>query len=216
MPSHYKVKEYCPLVFKNIRERFNIHDDSYVKSLTTCDMEPLDCSSGKSQAKFYVSSDKRYIVKTITSEDVEALHNILTEYHKHIVETKGDTLLPHMLSLFRLTVEDKENYLLVMRNVFTSRHRVQIKYDIKGSSVDRAASIKEKEKDSPTFKDNDLINDGRQLVIGPEAKRAFIQKLTRDVDVCCCFFVVELLRFLLSFLFIYPGGSRRGGGSTSK
>lgn len=183
MPSHYKVKEYCPLVFKNIRERFNIHDDSYAKSLTSFDMEPLDCSSGKSQAKFYVSSDKRYIVKTITSEDVEALHNILTEYHKHIVETKGDTLLPHMLSLYRLTVEDKENYMLVMRNVFTSRFHVQIKYDIKGSSVDRAASIKEKEKDSPTFKDNDLINDGRQLSIGQDAKRAFMQKLSRDVDV---------------------------------
>lgn len=182
MPSHYKVKEYCPLVFKNIRERFNIHEDSYLKSLTSFDMEPLDCSSGKSQAKFYVSYDKRYIVKTITSEDVEALHNILTDYHKHIVETKGDTLLPHMLSLFRLTVEDKENYMLVMRNVFTSRFRVHIKYDIKGSSVDRAASIKEKEKDSPTFKDNDLINDGRMLSIGSEAKKTFIQKLTRDVD----------------------------------
>ncbi|MBX7227149.1 MAG: hypothetical protein K1X55_14030, partial [Chitinophagales bacterium] len=132
---------------------------------------------------FYVSWDRRYVIKTITSEDVEALHNILTDYHKHIVETRGDTLLLHMLSLYRLTVEDKENYMLVMRNVFTSRYRVQIKYDIKGSSVDRAASVKEKEKDTPTFKDNDLINDGRHLAIGPEAKRAFMQKLTRDVDV---------------------------------
>jgi 1-phosphatidylinositol-5-phosphate 4-kinase len=194
MPSHYKVKEYCPLVFKNIRDRFNINDDAYVKSLTG-DIEPLDCCSGKSQAKFYISYDKRYIVKTITSEDVEALHNILTEYHKHIVETKGDTLLPHMLSLYRLTVEDKENYMLVMRNVFTSKFRVQIKYDIKGSSVDRAASIKEKEKDSPTFKDNDLINDGRHLAIGAEAKRSFMQKLTRDVDVCWLFFSTDILHY---------------------
>ena len=198
MPSHYKVKEYCPLVFKNIRERFNIHDDAYVKSLTAGDVEPLDCSSGKSQAKFYVSWDRRYIIKTITSEDVEALHNILTDYHKHIVETRGDTLLPHMLSLYRLTVEDKENYMLVMRNVFTARYRVQIKYDIKGSSVDRAASLKEKEKDTPTFKDNDLINDGRHLAIGNEAKRAFMQKLSRDVDVSSFKFFVGW-RYFVSF-----------------
>jgi 1-phosphatidylinositol-5-phosphate 4-kinase len=85
--------------------------------------------------------------------------------------------------MYRLTVKDKENYLLVMRNVFTNKYKVQIKYDIKGSSVDRAASTKEKEKDSPTFKDNDLLNDGRSITIGPDAKKAFIQKLTRDVDV---------------------------------
>lgn len=167
-----------------MRERFSINDESYLKSLTHGDIEPLDCSSGKSNAKFYVSCDKRYIVKTITSEDVEGLHNILTEYHKHIVETKGNTLLPHLLSMFRLTVEDKENYMLVMRNTFTSKYRVQIKYDIKGSSVDRAASSKEKEKDSPTFKDNDLLNDNRSILIGPEAKKAFMQKLIWDVDVC--------------------------------
>lgn len=85
--------------------------------------------------------------------------------------------------MFRLTVEDKENYVLVMRNVFTNRFKINIKYDIKGSSVDRAASSKEKEKDSPTYKDNDLINDQRQIHIGPEVKRLFMQKLTRDVDV---------------------------------
>lgn len=202
MPSHYKVKEYCPLVFKNIRERLYISEESYMKSLTGGDIEPLDCNSGKSNARFYISYDKRYVVKTITSEDVEALHNILTEYHKHIVETKGDTLLPHILSLFRLTVEDKENYILVMRNVLTSRFKVQIKYDIKGSSVDRAASVKEKEKDSPTFKDNDLISEGRQITIGPEAKRTFMQKLTRDVDVSQLKFLKNIFTNSKLFIFI--------------
>jgi 1-phosphatidylinositol-5-phosphate 4-kinase len=186
LPSHYKVKEYCPLVFKRIRERFGISDESYLNSLTNGDIEPLDCSSGKSNAKFFVSYDKRYIIKTIASEDVEGLHNILKDYHKHIVETKGDTLLPHLLSMYRLTVEDKENYMLVMRNIFTNRYKIHIKYDIKGSTVDRAASNKEKEKDSPTFKDNDFVNDGRHITIGTEAKKAFMQKLTRDVEVSLC------------------------------
>lgn len=88
-----------------------------------------------------------------------------------------------MLSMYRLTVEDKENYILVMRNVFTSKYKINVKYDIKGSSVDRAATNKEKEKDSPTFKDNDLLNDGRIIRVGAESKREFMQKLTRDVDV---------------------------------
>ena len=82
MPSHYKVKEYCPIVFKNIRERLSINEDSYLKSLTHGEMEPLDNTGSKSNAKFYVSYDKRYIIKTVTSEDVEGLHNMLSEYHK--------------------------------------------------------------------------------------------------------------------------------------
>ncbi|RNA42135.1 phosphatidylinositol 5-phosphate 4-kinase type-2 alpha [Brachionus plicatilis] len=191
LPSHYKVKEYCPLVFKNMRERFSISDESYLKSLTNGDVEPIDCSSGKSNARFYISYDKRYIVKSVTSEDVEGLHNILTDYHKHIVETKGNTLLPHLLSLFRLTVEDKEIYLLVTRNVFSNRYKIQIKYDIKGSSVDRAASLKEKEKDSPTLKDNDLINDRRYINIGGESKKIFFAKLTRDVDFLCSLKIMD-------------------------
>ena len=29
MPSHFKFKEYCPLVFQNLRERFGIDDQFY-------------------------------------------------------------------------------------------------------------------------------------------------------------------------------------------
>lgn len=34
MPSHFKVKEYCPLVFRNLRERFTIDDQDYKESMT--------------------------------------------------------------------------------------------------------------------------------------------------------------------------------------
>ena len=72
-----------------------------------------------------------------------------------------------------------------MRNVFKNKYKINTKYDIKGSSVDRTASIKEKEKDLPTYKDNDLLNDNRQIVLGPEAKTQFMEKLTRDVQFLC-------------------------------
>jgi hypothetical protein len=102
---------------------------------------------------------------------------------KHVVETKGNTLLPHYLGLYRLTVEDKENYMIVMRNVTTSKYKVHAKYDIKGSTVDRAAKQKEKSKDSPTLKDNDLISEGRCIHIGKQSKKEFIDKLNADVNV---------------------------------
>ena len=34
LPSHFKIKEYCPLVFRNLRERFGLDDLEYLNSLT--------------------------------------------------------------------------------------------------------------------------------------------------------------------------------------
>jgi hypothetical protein len=39
-----------------------------------------------------------------------------------------------------------------------------------GSTVDREASDKERQKDIPTFKDNDFLNDKFKISIGEEAK----------------------------------------------
>ena len=91
---------------------------------------PLN-ETAKSNITYYLSSDRRFVLKCIAKEDVEQIHNILPEYHRYIVETQGDTLLPHYYALYRLTVDDKENYILVMRNIFSSRLKIHYKYDVK-------------------------------------------------------------------------------------
>ena len=57
---------------------------------------------------------------------------------------EGDTLLPHYLGMYRLTVNNAETYWIVMRNVFSSQIKVHLKFDLKGSTVARTASDKEK------------------------------------------------------------------------
>ena len=83
-----QVKEYCPLVFRNLRERFDIDDASYLKSLTKSP-KSLGPSSGKSGAKFYLSQDKLYVIKTLESIEVEQMHSLLKQYHPFIVERHG-------------------------------------------------------------------------------------------------------------------------------
>lgn len=58
------------------------------------------------------------------------------------------------------------------------------KFDLKGSTVDREASDKEKEKDLPTFKDNDFVKEGIKIYIGDIAKDKLLETLTADVEVC--------------------------------
>ncbi|CAI9553569.1 unnamed protein product [Staurois parvus] len=143
MPSHFKFKEYCPMVFRNLRERFGIDDQDFQNSLTRC--APLaNDSQARSGARFHTSCDKRYIIKTITSEDVAEMHNILKKYHQFIVECHGNTLLPQFLGMYRLNVDGVETYMIVTRNVFSHRLSVYRKYDLKGSTVAREASDKEK------------------------------------------------------------------------
>ncbi|ELK32830.1 Phosphatidylinositol-5-phosphate 4-kinase type-2 alpha [Myotis davidii] len=143
MPSHFKFKEYCPMVFRNLRERFGIDDQDFQNSLTRSAPLPND-SQARSGARFHTSYDKRYIIKTITSEDVAEMHNILKKYHQYIVECHGITLLPQFLGMYRLNVDGVEIYVIVTRNVFSHRLSVYRKYDLKGSTVAREASDKEK------------------------------------------------------------------------
>ncbi|XP_070565238.1 phosphatidylinositol 5-phosphate 4-kinase type-2 alpha-like isoform X2 [Ptychodera flava] len=181
LPSHFKVKEYCPLVFRNLRERFNINDQDYMISLASS--QPVwSTSPGRSGARFLISSDKRYVIKTISREEVEMMHNILKQYHQFIVERHGKTLLPHYLGMYRLTVDGTETYMIVMRSILSTSLTVHKKFDLKGSTVDRQASDKEKAKEFPTFKDNDFVKENHKIYIGSENKEEFLAQLKRDVE----------------------------------
>lgn len=63
---------------------------------------------------------------------------------QYVVERHGRTLLPQYLGLYRFTVDGTENYVVVSRNVFSQNLTIHKKYDLKGSTVDRSATEKEK------------------------------------------------------------------------
>uniref|UniRef100_A0A8C5D8B7 1-phosphatidylinositol-5-phosphate 4-kinase n=2 Tax=Gouania willdenowi TaxID=441366 RepID=A0A8C5D8B7_GOUWI len=181
LPSRFKFKEYCPMVFRNLRERFSIDDQDYQNSLTRSAPQNSD-SQGRLGTRFLSSYDHRFIIKTVSSEDIAEMHNILKKYHQFIVECHGNTLLPQFLGMYRLTVDGVETYMVVTRNVFSHRLTVHRKYDLKGSTVSREASDKEKAKGLPTFKDNDFLNEGQKVQIGDDNKKYFLAKLKRDVE----------------------------------
>ncbi|KAM7540107.1 hypothetical protein Aperf_G00000025291 [Anoplocephala perfoliata] len=189
MPSRFKFKEYCPLAFQNLRERFSVDTNDYWESFTRC--QPLwDSASGKSGSKLLVTYNRHYVLKTITSEEVEQMHNFIENYHEYVVNVHGQTLLPQYLGMYRITVNDQETYLLAMRNIFSPRITVHRKYDLKGlprphsrpgSVVDREANEKEKSKPLPTLKDNDFMNDICELHLEESAKQRLLEHLERDI-----------------------------------
>ncbi|XP_060925000.1 phosphatidylinositol 5-phosphate 4-kinase type-2 gamma-like isoform X1 [Limanda limanda] len=180
LPGQFKFKEYCPQVFRNLREHFGIEDQDYRVSLAHS--PPLKEEEGHSVGRLLTSCDRTLVVKEISSEEVEEMHSILSEYHQHIVTCHGSTLLPQFLAMYRVTVESEDTYLLVMRNVFSHRLHVHRKYDLKGSLVSREASFKEKVKELPTYKDVDFRNNMQKVYVDEEEKEKIMDKLNRDTE----------------------------------
>ncbi|CAH8491306.1 unnamed protein product [Schistosoma turkestanicum] len=181
MPSRFKFKEYCPMVFKSLRDRFGVNKMDYWDSFTR--HQPLwDSTRGKSGSKFLVTYNRQFVAKTISSEEVEQMHQMLEEYYSYIVKGHGETLLPQFLGLYRLTVNDQETYILVMRNVFSPRLAIHKKYDLKNvvySShlAKRSVSIHSMVARGPTHLSNcDAIIDKTVTVLNKEHERRLRHK----------------------------------------
>uniref|UniRef100_A0A3B4GV33 Phosphatidylinositol 5-phosphate 4-kinase type-2 gamma n=1 Tax=Pundamilia nyererei TaxID=303518 RepID=A0A3B4GV33_9CICH len=180
LPGQFKFKEYCPQVFRNLRERFGIEDQDFQVSLARS--SPLRHDEGKYAGLLLTSYDRTLVIKEISSEEVAEMHNALSAYHQHIVTCHGSTLLPQFLAMYRVTVESEDTYLLVMRNMFSHRLHVHRKYDLKGSLVSREASFKEKVKEVPTYKDVDFMNNMQKVYVSDEEKEKIMDKLNRDTE----------------------------------
>ncbi|CAH8524366.1 unnamed protein product [Schistosoma margrebowiei] len=168
MPSKFKFKEYCPMVFKSLRDRFGVDKMDYWDSFTR--HQPLwDSTREKSGSKFLVTYNRQFVAKTISSEEVEQMHQMLEEYYSYIVKGHGQTLLPQFLGLYRLTVNDQESYILVMRNVFSPRLAIHKKYDLKSKPL-------------PTLKDADFLTDLCKMHIGEESKKKMLSTLECDIQ----------------------------------
>ncbi|KRZ18462.1 Phosphatidylinositol 5-phosphate 4-kinase type-2 beta, partial [Trichinella zimbabwensis] len=182
MPSHFKVKEYCPNVFRSIREKFAIDDDDYLKSLTKNEPVVMEPSGRSGGARVFISYDKRFLIKTLCAEEVAEVHSILQKYHNYIVEHHSKTLLPQFLGMYRLTVEGVETYVVVTRSIFSRNYAITKKYDLKGSTVQRQASDKEKAKDFPTFKDKDFLEEKCRLYLSTDSRQKLMNMLTSDTE----------------------------------
>ncbi|KAF3567345.1 hypothetical protein DY000_02012816 [Brassica cretica] len=68
-PSHKSIdfdwKDYCPMVFRNLREMFKLDAADYMMSICGDDGLREISSPGKSGSIFYLSHDDRFVIKTL-------------------------------------------------------------------------------------------------------------------------------------------------------
>ncbi|XP_067839610.1 phosphatidylinositol-4-phosphate 5-kinase, type I, beta a isoform X1 [Heptranchias perlo] len=193
-PAHrypdFRFKTYAPLAFRYFRELFRIKPDDYLYSL--CNEPLIELSNpGASGSLFYVTSDDEFIIKTVQHKEAEFLQKLLPGYYMNLNQNPR-TLLPKYYGLYCMQSGGTNIRIVIMNNVLPRSVRMHYKYDLKGSTYKRRASRKEREKDLPTFKDLDFIQDTSDgLFFDAETYNALMKTLQRDCRVLESFKIMD-------------------------
>uniref|UniRef100_K3WTJ3 PIPK domain-containing protein n=1 Tax=Globisporangium ultimum (strain ATCC 200006 / CBS 805.95 / DAOM BR144) TaxID=431595 RepID=K3WTJ3_GLOUD len=130
--------DFYPQSFLRIRSFFGIQEDAFLASLATCTTPKV--SEGASGSFMFYSSDRSYIVKSLTSHESAFLHSFLDAYVDYMTSQRH-TFLTRFLGSYCIVLYGKKAHFVVMENVFDIQHGISIhqRYDIKGSWIDRNA-----------------------------------------------------------------------------
>lgn len=136
--SACRFTDYRPKQFRQIRQFFRIDDDAFLASLATCTTPKV--SEGASGAFMFYSTDRAFIVKSLSAHEASFLHSFLDKYAAHL-RAQQDSLLPRFLGSYCVGLYGRKAHFVVMENVFDVQHGISIhqRYDIKGSWIDRNA-----------------------------------------------------------------------------
>ncbi|XP_050262949.1 phosphatidylinositol 4-phosphate 5-kinase 8-like isoform X1 [Quercus robur] len=159
-PPHYSIdfhwKDYCPMVFRNLREMFKLDAAEYMMSMCGDDGLRELASPGKSGSIFYLSHDDRFVIKTLKRSELKVLLKMLPKYYEH-VKKHENTLITKFFGLHRITLRGgRKVRFVVMGNMFCTELRVHRRYDLKGSSIGRVTN-EDKIDQTTTLKDLDLL-----------------------------------------------------------
>ncbi|KAH7431404.1 hypothetical protein KP509_08G046800 [Ceratopteris richardii] len=153
--TDFKWKDYCPVVFRHLRELFKIDTADYMLSICgNTGLRELS-SPGKSGSVFYLSHDDRFMIKTMRKAEVKVLLGMLPNYYNH-VQMYENTLITKFFGLHRIKPAGGQKVrFVVMGNMFCTELRIHRRFDLKGSSQGRSADKLEMDENT-TLKDLDL------------------------------------------------------------
>ncbi|KAL9646006.1 hypothetical protein ABK040_000446 [Willaertia magna] len=174
-----EFRVFCPTVFQHLRYMFKVSELEFKRELT-CETGPFTRigSAGKSGAFFFCSDTSKFLLKSVTEEELTTVLELLPYYHRH-VQKNPYTFLSNFYLLFEITTKQYRRVFIVMNNVFYTPLTIHRKYDLKGSTAGRIASESEKKKKSPILKDLD-IGPG-DIKLNLDLKLNFYRRIEKDI-----------------------------------
>ena len=179
---YFDFYDYSPFPFRHLRERFGIDASAFLVCL--CHEQSLSIlgTPGKSGALFFFSADMQYMLKTVTKKESKFLRKILPDYYNHVM-ANPNTLITRFYGMYSIKPKGGKNVrFIIMNNVFDTTMYVSERYDLKGSTVGREASEKERKRETPVLKDLDFLKRGSKLLVGRQMKNLILHQLKVDAE----------------------------------
>ncbi|KAL5558344.1 hypothetical protein UlMin_034555 [Ulmus minor] len=155
--SDFRWKDYCPMVFRHLRELFQVDPADYMLAICGNDALRELSSPGKSGSCFYLTQDDRFMIKTVKKSEVKVLIRMLPSYHRHVSKYENSLVTKFYGVHCVKPVGGQKTRFIVMGNLFCSEYRIHRRFDLKGSSHGRTTDKPEGEIDeTTTLKDLDL------------------------------------------------------------
>lgn len=136
MSSHFKFKDYAPLVFRNLRNFWSVEKYEYMNSICNPDSNFLEfVSNSKSGMYFFISHDKKYMIKTLKTYECKFLRRILPHYFQHMIKNPN-SLINQYYGLHRVKMPhlNRKIHFVVMNNIFHTPKPIHTLYDLKGAT----------------------------------------------------------------------------------
>ncbi|KAK2971005.1 hypothetical protein RJ640_023437 [Escallonia rubra] len=188
-PPHQSIefrwKDYCPVVFRHLRELFQVDPADYMLAICGNDALRELSSPGKSGSFFYLTQDDRFMIKTVKKSEVKVLIKMLPSYYQHVCRYENSLVTKFFGVHCVKPVGGLKTRFIVMGNLFCSEYRIHRRFDLKGSSHGRTTDKPEGEIDeNTTLKDLDL-----NFVF--RLQQNWFQELIKQIDRDCEFLEAE-------------------------
>ena len=197
----YLLKEFGGVIFNNIRLYLGINKEEFIKSISPQDFitelmissqtifEEL-CSTGSSGSLLYYTGDGEYIVKTISKTEYKFMKTMLGEYFFYIKENPL-SFLPKLLGAYVLKRKYKKKttniYFIVMKNVFATDNHIDLRFDLKGSTIGRKV-LKGTIDDTKVFSNGDMalkdldFNKLNERVYIGQKRENVLEQIKKDIE----------------------------------
>ena len=197
----YLLKEFGGVIFNNIRLYLGINKDDFIKSISPQDfitelmissqtiLEEL-CSTGSSGSLLYYTRDGEFIVKTISKNEFKFLKTMIGEYFFYL-KNNPLSFLPKLLGAYVLKRKYKKNntniYFIVMSNVFATNHHIDLRFDLKGSTIGRKV-LKGTQDDNAIFSNGDMalkdldFNKSNERVYIGSKREVVLNQIKKDIE----------------------------------
>ncbi|OVA10602.1 Phosphatidylinositol-4-phosphate 5-kinase [Macleaya cordata] len=183
--GEFRWKDYCPMVFRHLRELFAIDRADYMLAICGNDALRELSSPGKSGSFFYLTQDDRFMIKTVRKSEVKVLLRMLPSYYQHVCRYENSLVTKFFGVHCVKPVGGQKTRFIVMGNLFCSEYRIHRRFDLKGSSHGRTTDKPEGEIDeTTTLKDLDL-----NFVF--RLQKSWFEELIRQIDRDCEFLEAE-------------------------